>query len=49
VHIGSDREYSKFVEFGTAEMAAQPHLTPAFLQSESTFKARLKEEIEKVI
>jgi HK97 gp10 family phage protein len=47
IQIGSDKEYAPFVEYGTSRMAAQPHLTPAFLQSEETFKARLAEAIRK--
>lgn len=27
--VGTNVEYSKFVEFGTSRMAAQPHLRPA--------------------
>lgn len=49
IEIGSDMEYAPYVEYGTSRMAAQPHLTPAFLQSEETFKVRLKEAMERVI
>lgn len=49
VQIGSDMPYARFVEYGTSKMGAQPHLTPAFHQAEDTFKARLKQEIEKII
>src|SRR4051812_36971581 len=48
VHVGTAVEYAPFVEYGTHRMAAQPHLTPAFAQSESTFAARLKQEVEKL-
>jgi len=29
-YVGSDLEYSVFVEYGTRNMAAQPYLRPAF-------------------
>lgn len=48
VHVGSGLDYSIYQEYGTSRMAAQPFLTPAFMQSESTFKARLVEEIRKI-
>jgi HK97 gp10 family phage protein len=48
VQIGSDKLYAPYVEYGTSHQAAQPHLTPAFLQSEETFKARLSEAIERL-
>ena len=48
VHVGTTVEYAPYVEYGTSRMGAQPHLTPAFAQSESTFKARLAEEIQKL-
>lgn len=48
VHIGSDKEYAPYVEYGTSKMGAQPHLTPAFLQNEETFKQRLKEAAERM-
>lgn len=48
VEVGSDMEYAPFVEYGTSRMGAQPHLTPAFAQSEETFKARLAEEMQKI-
>lgn len=49
VLVGTDVEYGKFVEYGTSRMSAQPHLTPAFHQSESTFKKNLADEIKKII
>lgn len=45
VHVGTEVEYAPYVEYGTSRMSAQPHLTPAFAQSEPTFKARLIEEL----
>lgn len=48
VHVGTFVEYAPFVEYGTSRMAAQPHLTPAFAQSEATFKQRLKEEVARL-
>ena len=45
VHVGTATEYAIFQEYGTSNMAAQPHLTPAFMQSEATFRARLAEEL----
>lgn len=48
VHVGTATEYSVHQEYGTSKMSAQPHLTPAFAQSEPTFKARLAEEISKL-
>jgi HK97 gp10 family phage protein len=47
IQIGTDKEYGPFVEYGTSRMAAQPHLTPAFMQNEETFKVRLAEAIKK--
>ena len=49
VHVGTDVEYAIFQEFGTVHMPAQPHLTPAMQQSEVTFQARLKQEIEALV
>lgn len=49
VLVGTDKEYAVYVEYGTSESAAQSFLTPAFLQSEATFKVRLKQEIEKIV
>lgn len=48
IQIGSDKEYAPYVEYGTSEMAAQPHLTPAFLQNEETFKKRLTEAAQRL-
>lgn len=48
IEIGSDKEYAPYVEYGTSRMAAQPHLTPAFFQSEDTFRVRLKEAMERL-
>lgn len=48
VIVGSDMEYAPYVEYGTSKMAAQPHLTPAFMQAELTFLARLAEEVRKL-
>ena len=48
IEIGSDMPYAPHVEFGTSRAAAQPHLTPAFMQSEETFRARLKEAMERI-
>lgn len=45
VHIGSREPHAPHVEFGTRHSAAQPHLTPAFAQSASTFQARLSEAV----
>lgn len=47
VRVGSDVEYAPFVEYGTVNSPAQPHLTPAFEQNVASFKARLAEEIKK--
>lgn len=47
IQIGSDKEYALYVEYGTEDMGAQPHLTPAFMQNEETFKARLIEAVER--
>jgi HK97 gp10 family phage protein len=46
VHIGSDLEYAPYQEYGTDRMAAQPHLTPAFMQAESTFQERLTQALQ---
>ena len=48
VLVGSDKEYAPHVEYGTVNSAAQPFLTPAFLQSEETFKVRLKQEFANI-
>lgn len=42
-------KYAAYVEYGTVNSPAQPYLRPAFMQSEDTFKQRLKEEIKKLI
>ena len=42
-------EYAQHVEYGTVNQPAQPYLRPAFRQGEPTFKARVKEEMEKLI
>jgi HK97 gp10 family phage protein len=41
-----DIRYAKYVEYGTSVSAAQPFLTPAFAQSEETFKARIAEKFK---
>jgi len=49
VLIGSELEYAPYVEFGTSNSEAQPHLTPAFHQSEETFRANLINAIKEVL
>ncbi len=49
VRVGTAVTYAPFVEFGTVHMAAQPHLTPAFLQSEETFKVSMEQAIKEII
>lgn len=46
--VGTSVEYAKFVEYGTSDSAAQPHLTPAFAQTEETFKAILKRKVSEL-
>lgn len=41
-------DYAKSVEYGTANSAAQPFLTPALVQAKSTFELRLKERLSKI-
>jgi HK97 gp10 family phage protein len=41
-------EYAEHVEYGTSSRPATPYLRPAFMQSEDTFKARVKEEMKKL-
>jgi HK97 gp10 family phage protein len=48
VRIGTDVEYAPFVEYGTVHQTAQPHLTPAFMQNEATFQARLLEKMKEL-
>lgn len=48
VQIGTDVEYAGYVEFGTADSAAQPHLIPSFVLNEETFKARLAQAMKKL-
>lgn len=48
VRVGTDVPYAPYVEYGTVNSPAQPHLTPAFEQNVETFKARLKEELNKI-
>jgi HK97 gp10 family phage protein len=48
-HVGFGVEYAPFNEYGTVNMPATPFLTPAFLQSQSTFNKRLTEEMKKII
>lgn len=43
VIVGTDVEYAPFVEHGTVNSPAQPHLTPAFEQNVVIFKERLKQ------
>lgn len=40
--------YAPFVEYGTENSPAQPHLTPAFVQAESIFRVRLEQALKKV-
>nr|AUN37290.1 hypothetical protein [uncultured bacterium] len=47
VRVGSDMPYAPYVEYGTSRSPAQPYLTPAFAQSEETFKTRLAEAMQK--
>lgn len=49
VEIGTAELYGKFQEYGTSQMAAQPFLTPAFVEVEATFVARMKEAAERVL
>lgn len=44
--IGSMLLYSIFQEFGTVNMAAQPHVTPAFWQAREFFLQQLKRRME---
>ncbi len=46
--VGSDMHYAPYVEYGTVNMGAQPHLTPAFAQSVSTFKKRLEQAMDSI-
>lgn len=41
--------YAPYVEYGTSKMAAQPFLTPAFAQNESTFRKRLENAVKGII
>lgn len=47
VLVGTATPYSVYVEYGTSNAAAQAYLTPAFAQSEETFKARLAQAAQK--
>lgn len=40
-------QYAVHVEYGTVNSPAQPYLRPAFMQSQDTFKVRLREACEK--
>jgi hypothetical protein len=48
VHVGSDKEYAPYQEYGTSRMGAQPHLRPAFMQAESAFRARWIQALKSV-
>jgi len=41
--VGTDVNYSVFLEYGTSRAGAQPHLTPAFAGNEQTFENALSE------
>lgn len=43
--VGSDLDYSVYVEYGTSKMPAQPHLTPAVDAARPDFIARLTKAI----
>ena len=48
VQIGSDKDYAPYVEYGTSRQSPQPYLTPAFTQSEDTFKAIMERKMKEV-
>ena len=41
VAVGSELEYSPFVEYGTSRMAAQSYLTPAAINARENLKNKL--------
>lgn len=46
--IGTNVEYSNYVEFGTSKMDAQPFLIPAYVKHKDDFKEELKDILDKV-
>lgn len=42
-------KYAAIVEYGSSLQPAQPYLTPAFVQSDETFRVRLAEEVKKAV
>lgn len=49
VFIGSDLNYSTYVELGTSKMTAKPYLIPALLVAIAEWHQRFPEKIRKVI
>ena len=46
--VGSVLNYSVFQEYGTSRAAAQPHLTPAFLQAEEFLRKKIAEKLSEL-
>lgn len=47
--VGTDVEYSGYVELGTYKMAARPHLYPAFIQETAKLEDRLTAALNKAL
>lgn|SRR4051812_49220364 len=48
VRVGYGTDHAIYPEYGTVHQAAQPYLTPAFMQNEATFQARLLEKMKEL-
>lgn len=46
VYIGTNVEYSPYVELGTSKMAAQPYLKPAVADHVKTYKNIMEDELK---
>lgn len=49
VIVGSDLNYSTYVELGTSKMTARPYLIPSLLEALREFQTRFPEKIRSII
>jgi hypothetical protein len=49
VLIGSDLDYSVYVELGTSKMQAHPSLMPALLQALNEFKQKFPDKVRRIM